>query len=324
MFVVHTGDEIDAVGPESCASRCLGRRRREPREGREHGGEGRGAVVAAPGGADPQRGEVGERAHDEAAGEGAQDVGGDEEGADALADQVDADLGLGGGVDDARGDLGLGEPAEQPGVERRVDGAVEEHEGLAGEVGERELGAAGEGMGAGHDERPAALEEGADGEAVVVDREVDEADLERAVAQAGEDLGGVEVAGLEHDRRVELAQGAHGAGEERRVPVLEITQANAAAGEVGERAGLGLGLGDGGEDAAGVIDEGGADRGEGDAGVAIEQANVEVGLELGELLAQRGLGDGEAQGGAAEVQLLGEREDRAEVAELHGPESSRS
>ncbi len=73
-----------------------------------------------------------------------------------------------------------------------------------------------------------------------------------------------------------------------------------------------------------MLDERGAGRGEGDAGVAVEQADVEVGLELGELLAQRGLGDGEAQGGAAEVQLLGEREDRAEVAELHESESSRS
>jgi hypothetical protein len=52
--------------------------------------------------------------------------------------------------------------------------------------------------------------------------------------------------------------------------------------------------------------------------VAIEQASAEVSLELGELLAERGLGDGEAQGGAAEVELLGEGEDRAEVAQLHG------
>ena len=101
-------------------------------------------------------------------------------------------------------------------------------------------------------------------------------------------------------------------------------RANAAARQVGERAGRGLGLRDGGEDAAGVVDEGGADRGEGDARLALEQADVEVGLELGELLAQRGLGDREAQRGAAEVQLLGEGEDRAQVAELHARESSRS
>jgi hypothetical protein len=52
--------------------------------------------------------------------------------------------------------------------------------------------------------------------------------------------------------------------------------------------------------------------------MALEQASAELGLELGELLAQGGLGDGEAEGSAAEVPLLGERDDRAEVAELHG------
>jgi hypothetical protein len=67
-----------------------------------------------------------------------------------------------------------------------------------------------------------------------------------------------------------------------------------------------------------VVDEGGAARSQGDAGMALEQASAELGLELGELLAQGGLGDGEAEGSAAEVPLLGERDDRAEVAELHG------
>jgi hypothetical protein len=299
--------------------------KREAREDGEEGGEGGSAVVAAPGGADAQGRQVGERAHDEAAREGAEHVRGDEEGADALEDEVDADLGLRGRVDDARGELGLGEPAEEPGVERWVDGALEDHEGLAGEVGESELGAAGEAVGAGDDERPAALEQGADGEGVVVDREVEEADLERAVAQAGEDLGGVKVAGLEDDGRIELAQGAHGPGDEGRVPVFEITQANAPAGEVGERAGLRLGLGDRGEDAAGVGEQGGAGGGEADARVALEQPGVEVGLELGQLLAERRLGDRQAQGGAAEVELLGEGDDRAQVAELHdGSKCSRS
>ena len=34
--------------------------------------------------------------------------------------------GLDGGVDEAWGEFGLGQPAEEPGVERRADGVVEE------------------------------------------------------------------------------------------------------------------------------------------------------------------------------------------------------
>ena len=53
--------------------------------------------------------------------------------------------------------------------------------------------------------------------------------------------------------------------------------------------------------------------------VAQQQRRADLLLELADLLAQRRLGHVQALGRAAEVQLLGDDDEVAQVAELHGP-----
>ena len=73
------------------------------------------------------------------------------------------------------------------------------------------------------------------------------------------------------------------------------------------------------QDPAGLDEEGGAGHGEGDAAVgAVEQADAQLRLELADLLADGGLRHVEALGGAAEVQLLRDRDEVPQVSQLHG------
>jgi hypothetical protein len=50
---------------------------------------------------------------------------------------------------------------------------------------------------------------------------------------------------------------------------------------------------------------------------AFQQLQAQLVLQLADLLAQRRLGDMQAQGGAAEIQLLGHRQEVAEMTQLH-------
>jgi hypothetical protein len=50
---------------------------------------------------------------------------------------------------------------------------------------------------------------------------------------------------------------------------------------------------------------------------AVQERHAELGLEPPDLLRERRLGDVQALGGAAEVALLGDRDERAEMPELH-------
>src|SRR5262249_21574601 len=85
----------------------------------------------------------------------------------------------------------------------------------------------------------------------------------------------------------------------------------------GPARGLGGALG-AGERVARLGHEGRAGVGEADAPVrAIEQADTDLVLELLDLLAERRARDVEPRGRAPEVQLVGDREGVAEVAELH-------
>ena len=64
------------------------------------------------------------------------------------------------------------------------------------------------------------------------------------------------------------------------------------------------------EHAAGLHEQGGAGHGERHAAVGpVEQADSELGLELADLLAHGRLRDVQTLGGAAEVQLLGDRDE---------------
>ena len=67
-----------------------------------------------------------------------------------------------------------------------------------------------------------------------------------------------------------------------------------------------------------MLEEGAAGRRELDPSLRpVEQCDAELLLELAHLLAERRLRDPHAGGGAPEVQLLGDGDEVAEVAELH-------
>ena len=73
-----------------------------------------------------------------------------------------------------------------------------------------------------------------------------------------------------------------------------------------------------GQQVARVLEQRRARRRERDAAaVALEQAHAELCLERPDLLADARLRQMQALGGAAEVQLLGDRDERPELAEFH-------
>ena len=61
-----------------------------------------------------------------------------------------------------------------------------------------------------------------------------------------------------------------------------------------------------------------AARQRGAPAVAVEQRHAELGLELADLLADARLGEVQAVGGAAEVKLLGDGDERAQLPQFHG------
>ena len=73
-----------------------------------------------------------------------------------------------------------------------------------------------------------------------------------------------------------------------------------------------------GQQVARVLEQRRARRGERDAAaIALEQPHAELVLERPHLLADARLGQVQPVGGAAEVQLLGDRDERPELAEFH-------
>ena len=79
------------------------------------------------------------------------------------------------------------------------------------------------------------------------------------------------------------------------------------------------GLVGGAQEAVGVFEEDLAGGGERDVvAVAVEEGRAEFFFELLDLHAERGLGDVQAFGGAAEAEFLGGSDEIAEVAEFHG------
>ena len=79
-----------------------------------------------------------------------------------------------------------------------------------------------------------------------------------------------------------------------------------------------MGVGDVGEDQAGLFEEAVAGGGGDDAaGEAVEERAAKVGLELFNLLTEGGLGDAQASGGAGEAGLIGDGDEVAELVDLH-------
>src|SRR6185312_2860820 len=79
------------------------------------------------------------------------------------------------------------------------------------------------------------------------------------------------------------------------------------------------------EHAPGLLEHRGSGIGQGDlARGPVQQVDAELLLELANLLADRGLGDVEALGGTAEMQLLGDGDEIPQVPKLHGVSFLRS
>ncbi|MFO0745190.1 MAG: hypothetical protein U1F43_05860 [Myxococcota bacterium] len=148
-------------------------------------------------------------------------------------------------------------------------------------------------------------------------RQAQEADLDAAAAQGVDLARARQLAQLEHEVGVALAQAPH----ERRQHLVGGGRGVAD----GERAGVAgrdalhdgaraLGLG---EQRAGATEQRLAGLGQAHvAAAALEEAPAELLLEAHDLRAQRRLRDGEAARGAPEVELLGDGDERLQEAQL--------
>ena len=149
-----------------------------------------------------------------------------------------------------------------------------------------------------------------------MDRRAEEAEVERAVEQS-RDLGGREqlAAQVEHDAGQLLAQGGGERGQQSRrceEPVKPIGEAPVLAARRAARV-LDRGV-DRGEDLAAALEQHLAGGRELDAARgAVEQRLAELGLEAADLLRERRLRDVQPRGGAAEVPLLGDGDEVAQV-----------
>jgi hypothetical protein len=156
-----------------------------------------------------------------------------------------------------------------------------------------------------------------DGQVGRLDGRPDDADVERPRAQAGELCVDRELAQRQRDPGALRPEAPHRGGDEGHGGGLDEPErqvAGLAAGGAARRREPLLRLG---ERAAGVGEERGAGRGERHRPRAAgEQLGADHRLEPPHLLAQRRLGDADAFGGAAEVQLLGDGDEVAEVAKL--------
>jgi hypothetical protein len=145
-----------------------------------------------------------------------------------------------------------------------------------------------------------------------------EGDVDLAGAEGGGLAAPVEALGLDADARV--GAGELGAGPGGELPGAAGLEADAQ--DAGPAAPVPVG--DGGDagglpdGAAGLGDHVPSGRGGGDAaGVPVEEAQAEFGLQPPERVGQRGLAHVEGLGGAAEVALVRDRDQVAQLAQLH-------
>jgi hypothetical protein len=146
---------------------------------------------------------------------------------------------------------------------------------------------------------------------------VHEGDVHLPGRQPREVRAGVADDRLEDDRGEPLAEGADG---ERHRPggrpgrVADPESGRPVAGLACRLHGVGNGL----ADAAAPLEQDAAGLGELDAAATNEQLHPELSLEGEDLLAERRPADLEALGGPAEVQLLGDGDEVAQLSKLHG------
>ena len=192
--------------------------------------------------------------------------------------------------------------------------AGEEDEGMGAELGEAD-GAFGKVIGDDGDEWVGPGEMGVDVGVLVA--AADEAEVGCAGGDRLEDGAGghfveaeIDVGELAAEGANDLREDAQHEGRGRRDGELALFSGGGAADGLERQAGFG-------EDGTGAIAEEFAGGGEaGGAGGAFEEAAVEPGFEDLNVAGEGWLGDVKAKGGAAEVELLGDGEKVAEVAEF--------
>ena len=153
---------------------------------------------------------------------------------------------------------------------------------------------------------------------VGLDRRAHQGDVDHAGAERAQLLGGGALAQLDLDAGAGAAKALHGGGHDRQQRRAHEGDPQDARLAGVDRAGGGDGHVELGEHGAGVAQEGLARRGQlHPAARALQQRAAELGLERVDLLAERRLGDVQSRRGAPEVQLLGDGDEIAKLAEFH-------
>ncbi len=197
--------------------------------------------------------------------------------------------------------------------------AGEQHQRLGGQAAQRDAAQCGQGV-ADRDRGDRALAHHHLGAQVVadLDRRAHQPDVDHAGAERAQLLDGGALAQLDLDLGAAAAEALDDPGhdrQQRRADEVDPQQARLA-GVDPPRGGHGdVELG---QHRPGVAQERLAGRGQLDAAAgAGQQADAELLLQAGDLLAERGLGDVQAGGGAAEVKLLGDGDEVAQLAKFH-------
>lgn len=236
---------------------------------------------------------------------------------DAVAggDAADEAFGRGGGFFDGGGEAA--ESAEL--IEKRAIAGrllfVEDDPGFGGEVGEADGFFAGARVLLRDDGHDASAHHGEDFElaGAAEDGAGDEAEMGAARADGSELIMGAQVAQADFDLGEAAVKLGNDAGDELATEAPVVTDDEFTAEAAGGLAGSGGGDVDLRENFAGVGEEDASGIGELHRVIAVEEGRAEVLLECADLPAERGLGDAELLGGAAEVEQLG---DGLEVAEM--------
>jgi hypothetical protein len=245
--------------------------------------------------------------------------GGHERDADAGGDQADDRLHLRRLLDHPRQAAGGGQRADQLVVEAGRLLAREQHERLPCQPLQGDAAQAGQRVAVRQRREQRLAQERLDPHALHIDGRADEPQVEGAGRQRAQLLNGRALAQLQLDVGPRGPEALHDVGddrEQRRADEADAKAADLAFADPPSRGDRAVELG---QDRAGVAQERRAGRGELNAPARpLQQEHAQLVLEPAQLLAQRGLGQMQPRGRAAEVQLLRDRDEVLQLAQLHG------
>ncbi len=169
-----------------------------------------------------------------------------------------------------------------------------------------------------HREQEGLVEQRLDMQLIVVDRQRQQAGVEAAVAQPGQDLVGLLFDQQQFQAREALAQAGHHMRQQIRAEGREQAQAHRARFRVLAAAGDLAHLLDVGDHFARALGDVAPDRGQHDpARRALDQGYAQLVLELFDLGRKRGLAHEAGRGRAAEVLVIGQGDQIFEVTKVH-------